>query len=304
MRDLVVADARVVTSARAELGEGPRWDARRGELVWVDILRGRVSRETVDADGALQLVRRYDVGTTVGAVAPVSGGDGWVVAAGRGVAHLGLGGRLTPIVDVAPQGRMNDASCDPQGRLWAGTIGDDARAGEAMLVRLDAAGAVTTVLEGLTISNGLGWSPDGRTMYHVDSGPGTLTAYAFDPATGDIRDPRVLLRLAADDGGVPDGLAVDADGDLWVGIFGAGEVRRYSPAGVLVGVVRVGAAQSTCPAFGGPRLDHLFITTATEGWSDEQRAAQPDAGAVFGVRVPARGRPAAAFRAVAGLLPE
>jgi sugar lactone lactonase YvrE len=301
---MLLGEARVVTAERAELGEGPRWDARRAELVWVDILRGRVLRETVDADGALVPVRRYEVGTTVGAVAPVAGGDGWVVAAGRGIAHLGLDARLTPIVDVAPEGRLNDAACDPQGRLWAGTIGDDAREGGAVLVRLDATAAMRTVLDGLTISNGLGWSPDGRTMYHVDSGPGTLTAYAFDAVTGDISTPRVLLRLGADDGGVPDGLAVDADGDLWVGVFGAGEVRRYSPDGVLIGVVRVGAAQSTCPAFGGPRLDHLFVTTATEGWSDEQRAAQPDAGAVFGLRVPAHGRPATAFRAVAGLLPE
>jgi sugar lactone lactonase YvrE len=301
---VLLLEARVVSAERAELGEGPRWDARRGELVWVDILRGRVLRDTVGADGTLLPMRRYELGTTVGAVAPVAGGDGWVAAAGRGVQHLGLDGRLTPIVDVVSHGRMNDAACDPQGRLWAGTIGEDAREAAAVLVRVDGAGEPTTVLEGLTVSNGLGWSPDGRIMYHVDSGPGTLTAYAFDPLTGDISHPRELLRLGADDGGVPDGLAVDVDGDLWVGIFGAGEVRRYSPGGVLVGVVRVGAAQSTCPAFGGPRLDQLFVTTATEGWSDEQRASQPQAGAVFGLRVPAQGRPAAAFRPVAGLLPE
>ncbi len=195
---------------------------------------------------------RYTVPGTVGAIAPVEGDEGWVLAAGRGFVHLSPDGLLRPIVEVAPEGtRMNDGACDPQGRLWAGTLADDFRPGGGALYRLDQDGRVELMLDGLTISNGLGWSPDGATMYLADSGPRLVHAFKFDQLTGTISDGRVLVAVA-EHVGTPDGLTVDADGDVWVAIYGGGRVHRYSPEGVLREELLVPAAQSTSCAFRRP----------------------------------------------------
>jgi len=278
------------------LGEGARWDARRDELLRVDILAGRVYRDRVDEGGGLVPVRTYRVPGTVGAIAPVDGDDGWLLAAGRGFVHLTPDGSQRRIADAAPAGtRMNDAACDPQGRFWAGTMADDHNAGGGALYRLDRTGRTELVLDGLTISNGLGWSPDGGTMYLVDSGPRVVHAFAFDADRGTISEGRALVSLT-EDVGSPDGMTVDADGDLWVAVYGGGRVHRYSPDGVLRHALTVPAGQSTCCAFAGPGLSRLYVTTATEGWTDEQRRADPAAGLVYRLDTDATGRPAAPFR--------
>jgi len=284
------------TTEQTLLGEGARWDARRDELLRVDILAGRVFRDRVAADGGLVPVRSYAVPGTVGAITPVEGDDGWLLAAGRGFVHLRPDGALRRIAEVAlPGTRMNDAACDPQGRFWAGTLADDHRPGGGALYRLDGSGAVEMVLDGLTISNGIGWSPDGGTMYLADSGPRVVHAFDFDAARGTIAGRRALVTLPEGDG-APDGLTVDAAGDLWVATWGRGCVRRYRPDGVLLGELYVPAEQSTCCAFGGPGLSRLYVTTATEGWSDERRRAAPAAGLVYRLDTDAVGRPAAPFR--------
>jgi sugar lactone lactonase YvrE len=292
----VTSEAVACTISQAVLGEGLRWDARRGELLAVDILAGRVYRGGVAEDGGLTLTRGYTVPGTVGAIAPVEGDEGWVLAAGQGFVHLSLDGLLRPIVEVAPAGtRMNDGACDPQGRFWAGTLAHDFRPGGGALYRLDRDGRVELMLDNLSISNGLGWSPDGATMYLADSGPRLVHAFRFDQGTGTISDGRVLVAVA-EQVGAPDGLTVDADGDIWVAIYSAGRVHRYSPEGVLREELLVPAAQSTSCAFAGRGLNRLYVTTATEGWSDEQRRAQPAAGLVYRFDTDATGRPAASFR--------
>jgi sugar lactone lactonase YvrE len=284
------------TTEQTVLGEGARWDARRDELLRVDIVAGRVFRDRVDEDGGLVPVRTYSVPGTVGAITPIAGDDGWLLAAGRGFVHLLPDGAQHLIAEVAPAGtRMNDAACDPQGRFWAGTLADDHRPGGGALYRLDRAGRIELVLGGLTISNGLGWSPDGGTMYLVDSGPRVIHAFAFDAAQGTISEGRVLVTVA-EEVGAPDGLTVDAAGDLWVAVYGGGCVRRYAPDGALRQVLDVPAEQSTCCAFGGPGLQRLYVTTATEGWSDERRRAEPAAGLVYRLDTDATGRPALPFR--------
>jgi sugar lactone lactonase YvrE len=278
------------------LGEGARWDARRDELLRVDIVAGRVYRDRVAEDGGLVPVRAYAVPGTVGAITPIEGDDGWLLAAGRGFVHLLPDGAQRPIAEVAPAGtRMNDAACDPQGRFWAGTLADDHRPGGGALYRLDRDGRIELVLGGLTISNGLGWSPDGETMYLVDSGPRVIHAFAFDAAQGTISAGRILVTIP-EETGAPDGLTVDAAGDLWVAVYGGGCVRRYAPNGDLHQVLDVPAEQSTCCAFGGPGMTWLYVTTATEGWSDEQRRAEPAAGLVYRLDTDAVGRPAFPFR--------
>ncbi len=283
-------------SEQAVLGEGARWDARRAELLRVDIVVGQVFRDRVSADGSLASVRTYQLDRTVGAIAPIAGDDGWLLAAGRGFVHLSEDGQVRPLGEAAPVGtRMNDGACDPQGRFWAGTLAEDFRTGGGALYRLDGTGRIDLMLEGLTISNGLGWSPDGRTMYLVDSGPRVVHAFDFDGRTGTISRQRLLI-APPQEAGAPDGLTVDSGGDLWIAFFGGGQVRRYAPDATLLDVIAVPAAQATSCAFGGSELDGLFVTTATEGWSSEERLGDPAAGIVYRVGVDAIGRPAALFR--------
>ena len=289
--------AAACTTEQCLLGEGARWDARSDELLRVDILAGRVFRDRIAADGALIPVRSYQVPGTVGAIAPVQGEDGWLLAAGRGFVHLAPDGSLSTIADdVAPEGtRMNDAACDPSGRFWAGTMADDQHPGGGALYRLDRNGRIEQVLGGLTISNGLGWSPDGREMYVTDSGPREVRAYAFDADQGTISDGRVLISVS-EEVGSPDGLTVDAGGDLWVAVYGGGQVQRYSAEGILREVVEVPAQQTTCCAFAGLGMRRLYVTTGTEGWTDEERRADPRAGVVYRIDTDSVGMPAAPFR--------
>jgi sugar lactone lactonase YvrE len=190
---------------------------------------------------------------------------------------------------------MNDGACDPQGRFWAGTLADDHHDGGGALYRLERDGTIELMLDGLTISNGLGWSPDGETMYLVDSGPRVINAFAFDPDRGTISDRRTLVTVP-EDIGAPDGMTVDADGDLWVAIYGGARVNRYTPDGLLRETYPLPAGQCTCCAFGGPGLHQLFVTTATEGWTREQRRGEPAAGMVYRFDTDATGRPALPFR--------
>ncbi len=163
------------------------------------------------------------------------------------------------------------------------------------LYRLDRGGQTELMLDGLTTSNGLGWSPDDHTMYLVDSGPGVIHAFTFDADEGTISNGQVLVEVPADIGS-PDGLTVDAHGDLWVAIYGGGRIQRYSPAGELREELFAPAEQTTCCAFAGPGLHRLYVTTATEHWTDEQRRAQPVAGLVYSFETDATGVPAARFR--------
>ena len=285
------------TTEQCVLGEGVRWDTRRDELLRVDIVAGRVFRDRVADDGALVRVRSYQLGGTVGAIAPIDGDDGWLLAAGRGFAHLAPDGVVRTIVDevAAPGTRMNDAACDPRGRFWAGTMAHDQSAGAGALLRLDRTGRVEQVLDGLTISNGLGWSSDAATMYITDSADRSVYAYDFDAVEGTLSRGRVLLTVH-EQIGAPDGLTVDAAGHLWVAIYGGGRVHRYAPDGCLLDVLEVPAEQTTCCVFAGADLDRLFVTTATEGWTDERRRAEPGAGVVYRFDTDATGNPAAPFR--------
>ena len=292
----VQAGAVRCSTEQTHLGEGIRWDARRDEMLAVDILAGRIYRGRVRDDGALERVRVYQLPGTVGMIAPVEGDEGWLLGAGRSFVYLAPDGTHRAIAEVAPAGtRMNDGACDPQGRFWGGTLADDHREGGGALYRLERDGRTELMLDALTISNGLGWSPDGDTMYLVDSGPRVIHAFAFDADRGTISAGRILVTVP-EDTGAPDGMTVDAAGDLWVAIYGGGRVNRYAPDGSLREVYPIPARQCTCCAFGGPGLHRLFVTTATEGWTGEQRRAEPAAGLVYRLDTDATGQPALQFR--------
>ncbi|RBY86198.1 SMP-30/gluconolactonase/LRE family protein [Blastococcus sp. TF02A-26] len=291
----------------AEHGEGPRWDAERGELLWVDITGGLLRRATVGADGGVHEVAASPGGDTVGAVAPVAGG-GWLLAAGGGFTYLAEDGDARVLLELAGEGgseesggtRMNDAACDPAGRFLAGTMAFDQRPGAGALYCLDLDGTVRTLLDGLTVSNGLGWSPDGGTFYLADSGPGLLRAFDYDVAAGTLSAGRVLLDFSSD--AVADGLTVDDEGCLWTALWGGGQVRRYSPDGELLAVVAVPVAQTSACCFAGPGRDLLVVTTSTEGMSADDLAAQPDAGRLFTARPGVTGPAASSYRGPLGAL--
>ncbi|MDQ3464319.1 MAG: SMP-30/gluconolactonase/LRE family protein [Actinomycetota bacterium] len=272
--------AEVVLDAHAQVGEGPVWDASAGHLLWLDIPCGEIHRFH-PTDGTHQVTQ---VGQPVGAIALRERG-GLVLAVRDGFAEL-ADGELNMIADVEsdrPENRMNDGKVDPAGRFWAGTMALDSTPGAGTLYRLDLDRSVHPVLTGLTISNGIDWSPDATTMYFIDSTPGTVTAYDYDRHTGAISEPRTVLEVPPDDG-MPDGMTVDSEGCLWVAIWGGSAVRRYAPDGTLLANVELPATQVTSCAFGGPALRDLYITTASEGLSAAARAGQPHAGAIFCVR--------------------
>ena len=275
---LVVA----VSETAGLLSEGPRWLADRGELLWVDILRAQLHRARVDAAGMLTAPSTITIDRHVGAAAPAVRG-GYVLAAGTGFVFVDDDGSVRELAQ--PEAgrtdvRMNDGACDPQGRFWGGTMAYDELPGAGALYRLELDGSCTTVLTGLTISNGVGWSPEGTTMYLADSGTRTIDAFAFAPATGDLTDRRTVVGI--DEPGVaPDGLTVDDRGDLWVALWGGGAVRHYRPDGSPVATVTVPVDRPTSCAFGGPDRASLFVTTSRDGLDEASLERQPDAGRVF-----------------------
>jgi sugar lactone lactonase YvrE len=193
-----------------------------------------------------------------------------------------------------PGNRLNDAKCDPAGRLYVGSMAGDDRPGAAALYRVDPDWQVSTVLTGTTISNGLGWSPDGSRMYFNDTGADSTYVFDYDVASGTASNQRVLCALGPDDGH-PDGLTVDAEGYVWVACYGGSAVRRFAPTGELDGLLGLPVRNVTSCTFGGPALDELFVTTAAEGLSESERAEQPDAGRVFSCRPGVTGLPVTPF---------
>jgi sugar lactone lactonase YvrE len=281
----------VAVAGPAELGEGPRWDAATATLLWVDILGRAVHRldpatgrdEVVPAPGLVSL-----------ALPRTSGGV--VVGLPGGLQAL-EGGAFRPLVPVeagVAGNRTNDGACDAQGRLWLGTMALDERSPSAGLYRVDADLRVTKVLGGTTISNGLGWSPDGDRFYFIDSPTGRVDVFDWDPAEGAIehRRPLATVRVAGAD---PDGLNVDAEGCVWVALHGGWGLLRYSPEGQLVGHVDLPVAKVTSCCFGGPALRDLYVTTRRQSLSDAERREQPLAGAVLRLDPGVAGLPTSAF---------
>lgn len=281
--------ATAITTTPAWLGESPVWDCRTGTLLWVDILRGELHQYD-PAVGRDQVLTTLDV--PLGAVAARRAG-GYVLAAGTGF-WLVEGDRVTHLADVDDRGeRMNDGKCDPAGRFWAGTMTADRKPGAA-LYRLDADRTVRAVVDAVALSNGLGWSPQGTTMYYVDTPTRRVDAFSYDLETGTVHGRRPFVDLSAERGN-PDGLTVDVDGGVWVAMAGGSAVRRYAPDGRPDQVVEVPAEKVTSATFGGPGLRDLYITTSTEGLSEQQRRAQPQAGLVFRARPGHAGLPASGY---------
>jgi sugar lactone lactonase YvrE len=290
---MTAAAVELVLDARAELGEGPRWDARGQRLLWVDIMRGRVHAFTP----ATSACRSVDAGRPVGARACAADG-GMVLAVAGGFARLdwesGRTKMLAAVEADRPQNRMNDGACDAAGRFWAGTMALDEHAGAGALYRLDPDGTVHTMLTDVTISNGIDWSLDGRRMYYVDSPTRRIDAFDFDPRTGAIAGRRPFASVPAE-ARIPDGLTVDAAGFVWLALWGGAALRRYAADGTLERTVSLPVSHPTSCAFGGPDLDELYVTSARRPLTPEERVRQPLAGGLLRLRPGVVGRPARVF---------
>jgi sugar lactone lactonase YvrE len=269
----------VVVDAGATIGEGPVWDARENVVWWVDITRNLVHR--YDPSGGHDST--IDVGQAVGAVVPRASG-GLALAVQDGFALLNPKTRILDLIAAVekdhPENRMNDAKCDTSGRMWGGTMAYSEAPGAGAFYRLDIDHSVLKILDHVTCSNGVGWSPDDRVMYYIDSGAQQVDVFDYERETGEVRNRRKLADIPAE-AGVPDGMAVDAQGYIWVALWGGAAIRRFAPDGTLDRVVEIPAKQVTSCVFAGRDLTDLYITSAREGLSEAELRAYPHSGALF-----------------------
>ena len=285
-----ILDADVAVPAQCQLGEGPVWDVGRGLLRWVDILAGHVHA----VDPATGARTWFDVGDPVGTVGLTRGGglvlalvDGFALAGGDGQDLTRVPGFSIDRTAV----RFNDGKPDPWGNFVAGTMAwDETGYPPGRLYRLSPDGTVTELFGDVGLSNGLDWTEDRKLFYYADSNSGRVDLFDTDPDTGVLGPRRPFVTVPEADG-IPDGLTLDAEGCLWLAVWGSGELRRFTPAGRLDTVVRLPASQVTSAAFGGPDLATLYISTAWADLTPAARADQPHAGDIFACHPGVPGRP-------------
>jgi L-arabinonolactonase len=276
-----VVSAALIESLKVKntLGEGIIWDAASACVWWTDIDGSKLYRYQSED-------KQLDHWTTperLGSFALVSDSEFLICGFASGFAyfnpHSGELQWLEKIEQNNPDTRLNDGRADRQGRFWAGSMVESGDRGAGALYCFDQQLQVASKVSGLTISNGLCWSPDSTVMYHTDTPSRRINAYDFDAATGAIANQRCLVRT--EKGCFPDGSSVDAEGYIWNAQWGASQVVRYSPEGEVDFVLPLPVSQPTCVAFGGPRLDRLFVTSATQGFDEQTLSAEPEAGNVL-----------------------
>jgi sugar lactone lactonase YvrE len=287
-----VSAVRCVANPRAEVGEGPVWDDRAGVLWWVDIKGQRLFR----FDPASGENRAWAMPERLGYVV-LRQDHGLLGGFKTGFKWIDPDtGAVAPIVDPEPDrpgNRFNDGKCDPRGRLFAGTMDDAEVACTGALYRLDPDLSVHVVRRDVHLSNGLGWSPDERTMYYTDSKRLLIWAYDYDPNLGRAENERVFARIPAG-AGVPDGMCVDAQGFVWSAHWGGWRLTRYAPDGRIDRVLEMPVPQPSSCAFGGPDLATLYVTSAAIGMSEADLAKAPGGG-LLALEVGVRGLPVARF---------
>ncbi len=271
-----------LTSPCAALGEGPVW--HQDALWWVDIEAGALYCNASD-DGC-RLVTRF--GDSLGCVIPRAGG-GWIAGHGSRLAWLGADGCAGKFMDLPRESaltRCNDGKADAAGRVWIGTMARNAQGALGSLYRIDPDASVHVMLTGLGIANGLAWSPDGRLFYFVDSPRQEVSVFEFDPRNGELGERRAFAAILPEMG-IPDGLTVDSSGDLWLALWGGASVLRLDgKTGQILNRYPLPVPHVTSCGWGGSDFSTLYITTASTALDEAGRAAHPDAGALFSLRIP------------------
>jgi len=281
-----------VLDAKALLGEGAHWDVREQRLYWVDVKRQSIHK----FDPVTRTSESWLTPEMVSAVVVRERGD-LVVTLKSGFHFYNLATReATPVAlpHEPLNNRFNDGKTDRQGRFWAGTMDEGEKLPTAGLFRLDQDLECKKLVDGIIISNALCWSPDGRIMYFGDSVQGTVWAWDFDRDTGAVTHRRVFAEIPREEG-VPDGATVDAEGFVWIAIWDGWQVRRYDPKGRTNMLVRLPVQRPTCPSFGGPNLDVVYVTSASIGLSERELQEQPLAGGLFAFDAGVRGVPEMRF---------
>ena len=278
-------------SSQNFLGEGPLWHAEEQTLYWVDIT-GRTINRYQPETGKHEI---FPVDSEVGVVA-FRGIGGFITAGSRGFGFWKIRqNQLSYFQDPEagrPESRFNDGKVDRKGRFWAGTM--TPQGAVSALYRLDADLSIHTIEKGLTISNGIGWSPDNTRMYLVDSLRFVIYEYNYDFDSGDISNRRVFVQLS-EDYGIPDGLTVDREGFVWCAIYGGSKITRFNPQGTIVAEIGLPVSQPTSCIFGGMAYHHLYVTTARDGLSEEELKLQPQAGDLFEIETDVQGLPEPSF---------
>ena len=277
----------LVLDEKTILGEGSIWHPTENKLYWIDI-EGKILHIY---DPVLKVDKKLKVGSRVGTVVPVQSG-GALLALQNGIQKIDTKtGKLTfltnPLIDSNI--RFNDGKCDPSGRFWVGTMALDSRKKGGVLYRFDKDKTVHLMLDSVSISNGIVWTADKKTMYYNDTPTGTIQAFDYDDTNGNITNRRVAVKIP-NGIGAPDGMTIDVEGNLWVALWGGGIVGKFNPlTGELLQKIKVPASNVSSCAFGGKNLDILFITTARQWMNEEQLKKFPLSGGLFSVKPGVRG---------------
>ena len=284
-----VADltAEIVLDEKTILGEGSIWHPKENKLYWIDI----EGKSLHIYDPVFKTDKQLALGSRVGTVVPIQGG-GALVALQNGIQKIDIKtGQLTFLINPLKDSniRFNDGKCDPSGRFWVGTMAFDNRKKGGVLYRFDKDKSLHLMLDNVTISNGIVWTADKKIMYYNDTPTGTIQAFDYDDETGNITNRRIAVKIPAGIG-APDGMTIDADGNLWVALWGGGIVGKFNPlTGELLQKVKVPAPNVSSCAFGGKNLDTLYITTARQWMNEEQLKKFPFSGGLFKVHPGVRG---------------
>jgi len=291
LRELTL-EVEVAILAQDALGEGPHWDEASGTLLRVDIDGGRVLAWS-PASGEQ---RTIELDYKPSFVIPRAAG-GYAIGAPAAVDLLDAAGQSEQRIELDIDGvehRTNDAKADAAGRLWVGTYSPTHRVGGDALWRIEPDGRSERAVTGISIGNGLGWSPDGATMYFIDSETKRIDAWSFELESGTLSERRPFAEVP-EKCGILDGMTVDDDGGVWLALIFGGAVHRYTPDGELDLIVRMPVSTPSSVAFGGERLHELFVTSSRRFVPAGERAAQPLAGSVLSVQPGVTGPPADAF---------
>lgn len=285
----------LVIDSKSELGEGAIWNQKTGELLWINIT-GKILNFYNPLTGNN---KEMFTGQMIGTVVPTESGA-VLVALKNGIYKLnpetGTKKRIVDPEENLPNNRFNDGKCDPSGRFWAGTMSLQDEKGAGALYRLDADSSIHKMIENVSISNGIVWSPDNSKMYYIDTPTQKIVAYDFNNETGKIENPKIAVKVPQEMGS-PDGMTIDSEGHIWVALWGGSSVACWNPvSGELLRTIEVPSKNVTSCAFGDKDLGTLYITTARIATNDEDLKKYPNAGGVFKTRPGAKGVEAYFFK--------
>lgn len=268
-------DIRAISEVVSDLGEGPIWTPETNSVTWTDITQNTFHTANIDTGKT----ESFGVPSMIGAIAHTKDGH-YIAATQKGFARISIDGQYSPLhLFLQDDMRMNDGKVDPAGRFWAGSMALSFEKDRGSLYILETDNSYQKVLDNITLSNGMGWSPDAQYFYYIDSIPGVLKRFEYDLDNGKISNPKNLISFAAASG-VPDGMSVSSDGKIVIALWDGGRIEIYEPTGAKVSEIKLGVSRPTCCTFAGPNQDILIVSTASQGID---RADEPLAGKILAV---------------------